>query len=85
MTTGILSNLTKSGLGLKGEKPSTFGVDPVPPGSLHNQYSTTGKPAVKWRTISGDGMKPQPSKLDDLKGKYKPGKGSYLQNPPTKK
>jgi hypothetical protein len=85
MATGILSNLTKSGLGLKGEKPSTFGVDPVPPGSLHDQYSTTGKPAVKWRTISGDGMKPQPSKLDDLKGKYKPGKGSYLQNPPTKK
>ena len=65
-TTGILSNLTKSGLGLKGEKPSTFGVDPVPPGSLHDQYSTTGKPAVKWRTISGDGMKPQPSKLDEL-------------------
>jgi len=30
-------------------------------------------------------MKPQPSKLDNLKGKYTPGKGSYLQNLPTKK
>jgi hypothetical protein len=84
-TTGILSNLAKMVLGLKGEKPNQFGVDPVPPASLHNQYSTTGVPAVKWRTISGAGMKPQPSKLDDLKGKYKPGKGSYLQNPPIKK
>jgi len=85
MATGILSNLSKSGLGLKGEKPANFGVDPVPPASLHDQYSTIGKPAVKWRTISGDGMKPQPSKLDDSKNKYKPGKGSYLQNPPTQK
>jgi len=84
-TTGILSNLTKMVLGLKGEKPKQFGVDPTPPASLHDQYSTTGIPKVKWRTISGEGMKPQPSKLDDLKGKYKPGKGSYLQNPPTKK
>lgn len=82
---GILSSLSKMVLGLKGEKPSQFGVDPIPPASLHNQYSTTGKPAVKWRTISGEGMKPQPSKLDDLGSKYKPGKGSYLQNLPTKK
>ena len=82
---GILQNLSKMMLGLKGNKPQVFGVDPIPPGSLHNQYSTTGTPNVKWRTISGDGMKPQPSKLDDLKGKYKPGKGSYLSNLPAKK
>jgi hypothetical protein len=80
--TGILSNLTKMVLGLKGEKPSNFGVDPIPPNSLHDQYSTTGKPNVKWRTISGTGMKPSPSKLDNLKGKYKPGKDAYINNKP---
>lgn len=80
--TGILSNLTKMVLGLKGEKPSNFGVDPIPPNSIHNTYSTTGVPAVKWRTISGDGMKPRPSKLDEIKSKYKPGKGSYVNNKP---
>lgn len=81
---GILTDFVKSTLGLKGRAPQNFGVDPVPPASLHNQYSTNGKPAVKWRTISGEGMKPQPSKLDDLKGKYRPGKGAYLQNQPKK-
>lgn len=80
--TGILSNLTKMVLGLKGEKPSNFGVDPIPPNSLHNTYSTSGVPFVKWRTISGAGMKPNPSKLDNLKGKYTPGKGSYINNKP---
>lgn len=80
---GILSNFAKSVLGLKGKAPQTFGVDPA--GALHNQYSNEGTPKIKWRTISGEGMKPQPSKLDNLKGKYKPGKGSYLQNLPTKK
>jgi hypothetical protein len=79
---GILQNFAKSILGLGGAKPDTFGVDPVPPASLHNQYSTTGAPNVKWRTISGTGMKPQPSKLDELKGKYKPGIGSYINNKP---
>jgi hypothetical protein len=81
-TTGILSNLTKMLLSLKGEKPSNFGVDPIPPNSLHDEYSTTGVPAVKWRTISGTGMKPVPSKLDNIKSKYKPGKGSYINNQP---
>jgi len=81
-TTGILSNLTKMVLGLKGEKPSNFGVDPTPPNSLHDEYSITGVPNVKWRTISGAGMKPAPSKLDDIKSKFKPGKGSYLNNKP---
>jgi hypothetical protein len=82
---GILSSLSKMVLGLKGEKPTQFGVDPIPPASLHNQYSTTGKPAVKWRTISGDGMKPLPSKLDDLGSKYKPVNGTYLNNLLNKK
>ena len=80
---GILTNFAKSVLGLKGKAPQTFGVDPA--GALHNQYSNEGTPKIKWRTISGEGMKPKPSKLDDLKGKYKPGKGAYLQNLPTKK
>ena len=61
---GILSNFAKSVLGLKGKTPQTFGVDPA--GALHNQYSNAGTPNVKWRTISGEGMKPQPSKLDEL-------------------
>jgi hypothetical protein len=82
--TGILSNLKNMVLGLKGNKPSNFGVDPIPPNSLHDEYSTTGVPNVKWRTISGTGMKPTPSKLDDIKSKYKPGKGSYLNTLPTK-
>lgn len=63
-------------LGLGGDKPAQFGVDPVPPSSLHLNYSTTGKPDVKWRTISGAGMKPLPSRLDinDSKDKYSPTK-----------
>ncbi len=80
--TGILSNLTKMVLSLKGGKPSNFGVNPIPPNSLHDEYSTTGVPAVKWRTISGTGMKPLPSKLDNLKSKYKPGKDAYVNNQP---
>jgi hypothetical protein len=82
-TTGILSNLTKMVLGLKGEKPSNFGVNPIPPNSIHNTYSTTGEPDVKWRTISGTGMKPAPSRLDNLsKSKYKSGKDAYVNNQP---
>jgi hypothetical protein len=71
---GLLDKLKTSILGLGGEKPSTFGVDPIPPNSLHLTYSTDGNPNVKWRTISGDGMKPQPSRLDinDSKSKYTP-------------
>jgi hypothetical protein len=63
-------------LGLGGNKPSSFGVDPVPPNSLHLAYSTDGKPNVKWRTISGSGPKPLPSRLDinDSKDKYSPSK-----------
>jgi hypothetical protein len=71
---GLLDKLTSSILGLKGETPVNFGVDPLPPGSLHDEFSTTGKPNLKWRTISGNGPKPQPSRLDigDSKDKYKP-------------
>jgi len=71
---GLLDKIKSSILGLGGQKPANFGVDPLPPGSLHDEFSTTGKPDVKWRTISGGGPKPQPSRLDigDSKDKYKP-------------
>jgi len=63
---GLLDKLKSSILGLKGEKPQQFGVNPVPPNSLHNLYSTEGQPNITWRTISGTGMKPPPSQLDEL-------------------
>ena len=63
---GLLDKLKSSFLGLKGETPQTFGVNPVPPDSLHNTYSTDGIPDVTWRKIGGTGMKPQPSRLDEL-------------------
>jgi hypothetical protein len=71
---GLLDKIKSSIFGLGGETPVNFGVDPLPPGSLHDEFSTTGKPNVKWRTISGNGPKPQPSRLDigDSKDKYKP-------------
>ena len=73
---GLLDKLKSSILGLKGEKPQQFGVNPVPPDSLHLNYSTDGKPNVTWRTISGVGPKPLPSRLDvnDSKDKYTPKK-----------
>jgi hypothetical protein len=71
---GLLDKLKTGILGLKGAKPQQFGVNPVPPDSLHLNYSTNGKPNVTWRTISGTGQKPQPSRLDigDTKDKFKP-------------
>ena len=81
---GLLDKLKTGILGLRGAKPQQFGVNPVPPDSLHLNYSTDGKPNVKWRTNGLTGMKPTPSKLDDIKSKYKPGKGSYLNTLPTK-
>lgn len=80
---GLLNMIGQSGLGLKGLKPSIFGVNPVPPNSLHDTYSTTGAPDVKWRTISGTGMKPLPSNLDETKTKdlFNP-KYTYSQHPP---
>ena len=63
----LLDKLPTSVLGLVGAKPPTFGVDPVPPGSLHNLYSVDGNPDVRWRTSNGNlGVKPQPSNLDEL-------------------
>ena len=63
---GLLDKLKNSVLGLAGAKPQNFGVNPIPPNSLHNQYSVDGQPDVTWRNIKGNGMKPQPSKLDEL-------------------
>jgi len=79
---GILQTFASSKLSLQNKRPEKFGVDPTPPDSLHLNYSTTGKPAVKWRTISGTGMLPRPSQLDDLKSKYTPDQGSYINNKP---
>jgi hypothetical protein len=73
---GLLDKLKSSVLGLSGRKPAQFGVNPIPPDSLHLNYSTDGKPDVTWRTISGVGPKPLPSRLDinDSKDKYTPTK-----------
>jgi len=73
---GLLDKLKSSVLGLGGNKPAQFGVNPIPPDSLHLNYSTDGKPNVTWRAISGTGPKPQPSRLDinDSKDKYTPSK-----------
>ena len=63
----LLSKLKDSILGLGGQKPQQFGVDPNPPGTLHNLYSVDGNPDVRWRTSNGNlGVKPQPSNLDEL-------------------
>lgn len=80
----VLNKLKPSILGLGGIKPSDFGVDPIPPNSLHDEFSTTGKPDVKWRTISGGGPKPQPSKLHIgvSKDTFKPTK-KYSDNKPV--
>ena len=80
---GLLDKLKTGILGLRGAKPQQFGVNPVPPDSLHLNYSTNGKPDVTWRTISGNGPKPQPSRLDigDTKDKFKPS-FKYSDNKP---
>jgi hypothetical protein len=58
--------LPNSTLGLKGQRPQTFGVNPAPPDSLHDLYSVDGKPNVTWRPSNGLGFKPQPSTIDEL-------------------
>jgi hypothetical protein len=80
---GLLDKLKSSILGLGGTKPSQFGVDPVPPGSLHDEYSTNGEPNIRWRNIKGEGPKPSPSKLDigDTKDTWRPRK-KYIDNKP---
>jgi len=79
----LLNKLKTGILGLKGAKPQQFGVNPIPPDSLHLNYSTDGKPNVTWRTISGVGPKPQPSRLDigETKDKFKPS-FKYSDNKP---
>ena len=62
----LLDKLKDSVLGLAGLKPSNFGVNPIPPDSLHDSYSVDGKPDVRWRSSNGLGFKPQPSNLDEL-------------------
>jgi hypothetical protein len=62
----LLDKLKDSVLGLAGLKPSNFGVNPIPPDSLHDSYSVDGKPDVRWRSSNGLGFKPQPSSLDEL-------------------
>ena len=64
---GLLDKLKSSILGLGGNKPQNFGVNPVPPNSLHNLYSVDGQPNVTWRLIKGNkSMKPQPSTIDEM-------------------
>jgi hypothetical protein len=63
---GLLDKLKTGILGLKGAKPQQFGVNPVPPDSLHFTYSVDSNPNVSWRPSNGPGFKPQPSKLDEL-------------------
>jgi hypothetical protein len=63
---GLLDKLKNSTLGLGGKTPQNFGVNPVPPNSLHNLYSVDGQPNVTWRSSNSLGFKPQPSKLDEL-------------------
>ncbi len=79
----IIDQLNGGSLSLKGQRPQTFGVNPVPPDSLHDTYSTTGDPNITWRTINGTGMKPSPSNLDETKTKdiYKPSY-KYLDHKP---
>lgn len=63
----LLDKLPSSTLGLRGDQPKNFGVDPIPPNSLHNLYSVDGQPNVTWRLIKGNlSMKPLPSTLDEL-------------------
>jgi hypothetical protein len=65
---GLLNKLSTVGtLSLRGAKPANFGVNPVPPNSLHNLYSVDGNPDVTWRLIPKNlPMKPPPSTMDEL-------------------
>lgn len=67
---GLLDKLKDSILGMGGKKPQQFGVNPIPPDSLHQLYSVDGNPNVDWRLIKGNlSNKPQPSTLDELDSK----------------
>ena len=76
---GLLNNLSKMMLGLKGAKPNYSGENPS--STLHNQSSTIGNPAFP------KGSKRNPSLLDEAdafnKNKFKSGKGqTYKDNLP---
>ena len=62
----LQDKLPTSILGLKGQKPQTFGVNPIPPDSLHDLYSVDGNPDVTWRPSNSLGFKPLPSTIDEL-------------------
>lgn len=64
----LINKLRTNGtLSLKGGKPTEFGVNPIPPNSLHNLYSVDGQPRITWRLIPNNlQMRPQPSTLDEL-------------------
>jgi len=64
----LINRLSTQGtLSLRGGQPANFGVNPVPPNSLHNLYSVYGQPDVTWRLINRNlPNKPQPSKMDEL-------------------
>lgn len=68
---GLLDLLKTSVFGLGGATPETFGNDPA--NSLHNEYSTIGKPNSRWKSLNGATPLPQPSKLDinDSKDTFK--------------
>jgi hypothetical protein len=54
-------------LSLRGVPPANFGVNPVPPNSLHDLYSVDGNPNISWRLIRNNiPMKPSPSTIDEL-------------------
>lgn len=64
---GLLDKLKSSILGLGGTRPQQFGVNPIPPDSLHKLYSVDGNPNVSWRLIKGNlPNKPLPSTMDEL-------------------
>ena len=64
----LIDKLRPTGtLCMRGGQPANFGVNPVPPNSLHNLYSTEGQPVVTWRLIPGNlPMRPQPSTIDEM-------------------
>jgi hypothetical protein len=56
--------LPNSTLGLKGQRPQNFGVNPIPPNSLHDLYSVDGNPDITWRLIPRNiPNKPLPSSV----------------------
>ena len=62
---GLFEKLPESTLGLKGEQPPIFDVDPER--RLHNTFSVDGQPPVRWRASNGNLMyMPPVSTIDEL-------------------